>query len=171
MERAPESVHHALMTAPMDYPAHTFDELEPGICFRTGPRTISRSDIDQFTELSGDRTELHSDEEYARQTPLGGLVAHGVLNLSAATGLAYRMGVFQGTVLAIRSMEIKYDRPVFPGDAVTLQLTVAEMDPRPRSDRGRVGFEAKLFNQHGKVVLSGLWTVLMRRIEVAPAED
>jgi acyl dehydratase len=153
----------------MDYPAHTFDELEPGICFKTGPRTISRRDIDQFTELSGDRTALHSDEEYARQTPLGGLVAHGALNLAAATGLAYRMGVFEGTVLAIRSMDIKYDRPVLPGDALTLQLTVSEIDPRPRPDRGLVGFDAKLFNQRGKVVLSGLWTVLMRRAGAPPA--
>jgi len=154
----------------MDYPPHTFDELEIGISFETGPRTISREDIDQFTALSGDRTALHSDETYARRTPLGGLVAHGVLNLSAATGLAYRMGIFEGTVLAIRSMEIKYDRPVFPGDEVTLRLTVAELDARPHPDRGSVGFEAKLTNQEGKVVLSGLWTVLMRRSKAQSAE-
>ena len=96
-------------------------------------------------------------------------MAHGALNLAAATGLAYRMGVFEGTVLAIRSMDIKYDRPVLPGDALTLQLTVSEIDPRPRPDRGLVGFDAKLFNQRGKVVLSGLWTVLMRRAGAPPA--
>ena len=147
----------------MDYPPHTFDELTIGSTFVTGPRIISRDDIDRFTELSGDRTALHSDEEYARQTPLGGLVSHGALNLAAATGLAYRMGVFEGTVLAIQSMLIKYDRPVFPGDELTLCLTVAELDPRPRPERGRVGFDAILRNQNGKTVISGLWTVLMRR--------
>lgn len=157
------------MTTAMDYPPHTFDELEPGTAFEAGPRTISREDIDRFTQLSGDRTALHSDEDYARQTPLGGLVSHGVLNLSAATGLAYQMGVFEGTVLAIRSMTVKYDRPVFPGDSVTLNLTVAEVDPRPRPDRGTVGFDARLINQKGKTVLSGLWTVLMRRC--TPPED
>jgi acyl dehydratase len=156
------------MTAHMEYPPHTFDQLQMGSSFEAGPRTISRADIDLFTQLSGDQTALHSDEDYARTTPLGGLVAHGVLNLSAATGLAYQMGVFEGTVLAIRSMTVKYERPVYPGDAVTLQLTVAELDPRPRPDRARVSFDARLVNQKGKTVLSGLWKVLMRRSEPVP---
>ncbi len=153
---------------PMEYAPHTFDELAEGASFTAGPRTITREDIDAFTRVSGDRTALHSDEEYARRTPLGGLVAHGVLNLAAATGLAYEMGIFEETVLAVRSMDVSYDRPVFPGDAVTLTMTVSRRDERPRPDRGKVVFDARLTNQHGKTVLTGVWTVLMRRSAEAP---
>ena len=147
----------------MEHTPHAFDDLSLGDNFEAGPRTISREDIDRFTQVSGDRTALHSDEEYARNTPFGGLVAHGVLNLAAATGLAYDMGVFEGTVLAIRSMEVRYERPVRPGDSVTLTLVVEELDERPKDDRGRVSFAATLRNQDGKTVLSGVWKVLLRR--------
>ena len=92
----------------------SFDELQPGQAFTAGPRSINRADIDAFTALSGDATALHSDENYARTTPFGGIVAHGALVLSVATGLAYQIGIFDGTVLAVRSMDVSFDRPVFP---------------------------------------------------------
>ena len=140
-----------------------FEDLQPGQTFSSGPRTIERAQIDAFTALSGDRTALHSDEAYARTTPFGGLVAHGALVLAVGTGLAFEIGIFEGTVLAIRSMDIRFDRPVYPGDAVTLKLEVMSKDPRPRADRGRVTFSVELWNEHGKPTMSGTWVLLMRR--------
>ena len=142
---------------------HTYDDLVPGLRFDQGPRAISRADIDAFTSVSGDRTALHSDDAYAATTPFGRVIAHGVLNLAVATGLAYESGVFEGTVLAIRGMEIRFDRPVFAGDEVWLHVRVLEREQRPRTDRGRVTFDVELRNQAGRVVLSGTWKVLMRR--------
>ncbi len=142
---------------------HAFEDLAPGMAFRSGPRRITRADIADFARLSGDHTRLHSDDAYAASTPFGGVVAHGALNLAAATGLAYASGVFEGTVLAVRSMTIDFERPVFPGDALTLCLQVRELDPRPRPDRGRVTFEVEVENQDGKRVLTGAWTLLLRR--------
>ncbi len=147
----------------MKYAPHTFDQLELETEFEVGPRVVSRGDIDAFTAVSGDKTALHTDADYAATTPLGGLVAHGVLNLAVATGLAYELGIFEGTVLAIRGMDVSYDRPVYPGDSLTLALTVLELDTRPRPDRARAAFAIRLRNQHGKTVLSGTWRVLMRR--------
>ena len=151
---------------------HTYDDLVPGLSFDQGPRTISRADIDAFTAVSGDRTALHSDDAYAATTPFGRVIAHGVLNLAIATGLAYESGVFEGTVLAIRGMEIRFDRPVFAGDVVWLYVRVLDREKRPRTDRGRVSFDVELRNQAGRTVLSGTWKVLMRRDPQAEgAED
>lgn len=141
----------------------SFDELRVGEAYRCGPRRISRADIQDFARLSGDLTALHTDDAYAATTPFGGIVAHGVLNLAVATGLAYELGVFEGTVLAVRSTEARYDRPVFPDDELTLELEVAELEPNPRPGRGRADFHVRLRNQHGKIVLSGRWTLLLRR--------
>ncbi len=141
----------------------TFDELSLNATFNAGPRVVTRDDISAFAELSGDHTALHSDEAYAASTPFGGVVAHGALNLAIATGLAYSTGLFHGTVLAVRSMEISFDRPVFPGDDLFLELTVTRLDPRPRTDRGQVTFGVSVKNQAAKTVLSGFWTLLMRR--------
>ena len=140
-----------------------FEELQPGQVFEAGPRVIDRSDIDAFTRLSGDRTALHCDDDYARTTPFGAVVAHGVLALAVGTGLAYDTGIFHGTVLAVRSMEISFERPVFPGDSLTLRLEVASKDNQPRVDRGRVEFGVRLTNQHGKTAALGTWTLIMRR--------
>lgn len=140
-----------------------FDELLPGQVFTAGPRVIDRTDIDAFTRLSGDRTALHCDDDYARTTPFGAVVAHGVLVLAIGTGLAYETGIFLGTVLAVRSMEISFERPVFPGDSLTLQLEVRSKESQPRLDRGRVTFGVQLTNQHGKATVLGSWTLIMRR--------
>ena len=141
----------------------TFDEFEPGQAFESGPRTISRADIDAFAALSGDRTALHTDEAYARTTPFGGLVAHGALVLSVATGLAFDLGIFEGSVLALRSMEIAFERPVYPEDILKLDLRVKSKEPQPRPDRGRVTFAVGLTNQHGRSALSASWVLLLRR--------
>jgi acyl dehydratase len=147
----------------MPYGPRTFDELSIGTAFVAGPREITRENIDDFTRLSGDRTALHSDDSYAATTPFGGVVAHGALTLGVATGLAYETAIFEGTVLAVRRMDVRFDRPVFPGDRVELTLTVTAIDEHPRPDRGQVQFGVQLQNQAARTVLSGQWTLLMRR--------
>jgi len=147
----------------MRYTPMTFDELPAGTKFVAGSRSISREDISAFAALSGDHTALHSDEAYAASTPFGRVVAHGALNLAIATGLAYSTGVFEGTVLAVRSMEVAFDRPVYPGDELSLELTVAEVDSRPRADRGCITFDVIVRNQGLRTVISGQWKLVMRR--------
>jgi acyl dehydratase len=152
----------------MPYSPMTYDDFAPEARFAAGPRRVTRADIAAFAELSGDHTALHRDDAYAATTPFGRVIAHGALNLAVATGLAYSLGIFEGTVLAVRSMEVAFDRPVFPGDALGLELTVTARDPRPRVDRGHVSFRVLLRNQEGRTVLSGIWTLLLRRRPPAP---
>jgi acyl dehydratase len=147
----------------MQHAPHTFDDFQLQASFLSAERVISRSDIDTFSALSGDHTALHTDEAYAATTPLRGLVSHGALNLAVATGQAYSLGLFDGTVLAFRGMEVRFDRPVYPGDAVRLELTVDHIDERPRPDRGRIRFAIRLLNGADRAVLSGSWELLLRR--------
>jgi acyl dehydratase len=140
-----------------------FEDLQPGRRIESGPRPLTRQDIDDFARLSGDRTALHTDEAYAASTSFGGLVAHGALVLAVATGLAYESSAFEGTVLAVRSMQLSFQRPVRPGDALTLGLTVSSREEAPRGDRGRVTLGVDVLNQDGRVVLSGSWAMVIRR--------
>ena len=151
--------------------AFHFDELRPGQRIEAGPRVISRADIDSFSELSGDHTALHTDEAFAAASPLGGLVAHGALNLSVATGLAYASGAFDGTVLAFRELRARFDRPVFPGDQVALEPEVTGLDERPRPESGKVQLAMRLVNQAGKRVLSGEWTLVLARQQPGRADS
>lgn len=141
----------------------TFDQFEVGEVITTARRTITEADIVNFAGLSGDFNPLHTDEEFAKTTPFGKRIAHGMLVASIATGLANQLGVFEGTTIALLEQTVRYRGAVFPGDTVHLELRVAEKKESSKPDRGVVTFEAAVKNQQGETVIEGQWVLLMRR--------
>ena len=151
---------------PSATPAHrglTYEELAPGRRFTTSARTVTESDVARFAELSGDRNPIHTDAEFARRTAFKRPVAHGLLVQSIATGLAHRAGIFDGTIVAVVGMGIEFARPVFPGDALGVELEVLEREGDPGPRRGWVRFGVDVRNQEGVTVVRGDWRVLMHR--------
>ena len=140
-----------------------FDQIEPGRAFTTPARTITEADIVAFAGISGDYNPMHTDQEYAAGTVFRGRIAHGLLIQSVASGLAWQLGIFDGTIAALTEMVIRFQSPVSPGDTIRLELAVAEKDPAPSSRRGWVRFNATVRNQRQEVVLAGTWTTLMLR--------
>ena len=91
-----------------------FEEFEVGQRIITPGRTITESDIVSFAGLSGDYNQIHTNAEFSSKTPFGKRVAHGLLVLSIASGLAMRTGVLEGTVLAFREINNwKFSLPSF----------------------------------------------------------
>jgi acyl dehydratase len=140
-----------------------FDQLEVGEIFVSQARTITEADVVHFAGVSGDYNPLHTDHEYASGTVFRGRIAHGLLVQSVASGLAWQLGLFDGTIAALKEMVIRFQSPVLLGDTVRLDLKVAEKDPEPSSRRGWIRFEAKIVNQRGDTVIDGSWTTLMHR--------
>lgn len=139
-----------------------FEEFELGQMVITPGRTITETDIVNFAGLSGDFYQLHTDAEYGKTTPYGQRIAHGVLVLSIATGLTAQTGVLEGTALAFREINNwKFVLPVFIGDTVHAQLEVIETKPLPRIDGGSVRIKVEIKNQDNKVVMKGIWLVLV----------
>jgi acyl dehydratase len=140
-----------------------FEELALGQTLRTPGRTITESDLVTFAGLSGDFNLIHTDAVYAATTPFGQRVAHGLLGLAVASGLAVRSGVLEGTVLAFREItEWKFSLPVRIGDTITVEMTVAEVKALPRLGGGSVRLDLDVLNQAGEVVMKGSWTVLVQ---------
>lgn len=139
-----------------------FDDFQIGQEFTSGKRTITENDILQFADLSGDHNPLHLDEEYAKTTPFGGRVAHGLLGLSIASGLWAQLGLLERTIIAFLGLEWKFSGPVRVGDRVHVVVTVAEKRKSRLGDRGIVHFSAALFNQKNESVQEGRWTALIR---------
>ncbi len=77
-----------------------FEEFTLGQEIDSPARTVTEADVMLFAGLSGDYNPLHTDVEYARDTPYGERIAHGLLGLSIASGLAARAGFIEGTTLA-----------------------------------------------------------------------
>ena len=139
-----------------------FEQFEPGLRFVTAARTITEGDIVTFAGLSGDYNQIHTDAEFSKGTPFGQRVAHGLLILSIASGLAMRSGVLEGTVLAFREINNwKFSRPVFIGDTVRVELEVIETRALPRLGGGAVVIELAVINQANEAVMKGTWTALV----------
>src|SRR2546422_5051825 len=64
-----------------------FDDIKVGDRSRSQARTITEADVVHFAMLSGDWNPLHTDEEFARASPYGRRIAHGLLGVTVASGL------------------------------------------------------------------------------------
>ena len=139
-----------------------FEEFEPGQRIITAPRTITESDVVTFAGFSGDYNQIHTDAEFARGTPYGQRIAHGLLGLSIASGLAMRTGILEGTVLAFREInEWKFSKPVFIGDTIHVEIVVLETKTLPRLGGGSIVISLEVKNQRGDMVMKGTWTALV----------
>jgi acyl dehydratase len=140
-----------------------FEQFEPGAVYTSQARTVTESDVAQFAGLSGDFNPLHTDAEFARTTAFGERIAHGMLVMAMATGMANWTGIFEGTTIALAEQQIRYKGAVKFGDTIHLKLTVAEKKETSKPDRGVVKFDAEVINQAGATVIDGQWTLLMKR--------
>jgi 3-hydroxybutyryl-CoA dehydratase len=139
-----------------------FEEFEVGQQILTAGRTVAESDIFTFAGFSGDYNQIHTDAEFSKNTPFGQRVAHGLLGLSIASGLAMRTGLLEGTVIAFREINNwKFIAPVFIGDTLHVELEVAETKALPRIGGGSVVITLDVKKQSGETVMKGNWTVLV----------
>ncbi len=141
----------------------TFDQLNVGDKFVSPGRTVTEADVVTFAGLSADFNPLHTDAEFARNTPFGERVAHGMLVAAIGTGLGNQMGVLEGTTLALMEQAIRYKAPVKFGDTVHMELIVKEKRESSKPGRGVVIFDAPVINQSGQTVIEMQWTLLMKR--------
>lgn len=139
-----------------------FEEFEVGMQIASPGRTITEADIVNFAGISGDYNLIHTDEEYSKKSPFGRRVAHGLLGLAIASGLAVRTGVLEGTVLAFREIsEWKFTKPIFIGDTIHVIMTVMETKDLRRLGGGAVTIDLEVVNQHDETVMRGVWKVLV----------
>ena len=143
-----------------------FEEFQIGDATESVGRTITEADIVNFAGLSGDFNLIHTDAEYARGHMFGQRVAHGLLVLSVASGLAVRLGFMENTILAFRGLEWRFTAPVFAGDTVRVRLEVEATKPMPRLGGGLVTLKMEVINQRDEVVNRGAWEIV---VSSAPA--
>ncbi|MHB1295600.1 MAG: MaoC/PaaZ C-terminal domain-containing protein [Anaerolineae bacterium] len=138
-----------------------FEEFTVGLEVASPARTVTESDVMQFAGLSGDYNALHTDSEYAKATPYGQRIAHGLLGLSLASGLAARAGFMEGTVQAFTGLTWKFRAPVFLGDTIHLRGEVTRTRALPSRGGGMVVLAVAVLNQRGETVQDGEWSLLI----------
>jgi acyl dehydratase len=150
-----------------------FEDFEINQKFSSEERCITQEDIQRFAELSGDFNKLHLDEEYAKQTLFGGRIAHGLLILSVASGLWYKLNLTRDSIVAFIGIEdLSFKAPVYPGNCVHLVSEVAsKRESKSRGDVGLVFFKDKLLNERGNVVLEFKRVLMLLRRKQSVATE
>lgn len=141
-----------------------WEEWEAGAEFESPARTVTEADIVAFAGLSGDYNPLHVDEEYCKTTVFGGRIAHGPLVYAIAAGLLFQLHLYDDTLIAFLGFEnLKFTKPVKPGDTIRARIKVLDKRETSRPDRGVMRRQLQVLNQRGEVVQEGIQAFLLKR--------
>ncbi len=139
----------------------SFDDLLVGDEWESPRRTVTETDVVGFAGLSGDFNPLHVDHSSQVGNPFGRPVAHGLLGLAIATGLASQAPrVGHPGVPGHRGMEISPSHLVWGHDLRRLDDPGAE--PTAGGRRGVVTWHRRILNQDGHLVQEGRTQTLVR---------
>ncbi|HUF88212.1 MAG TPA: MaoC/PaaZ C-terminal domain-containing protein [Thermohalobaculum sp.] len=133
-----------------------YEDLEVGQTFRSPARTVTEADLTIFAMVSGDWNPIHSDAEYARKTPYGQRIVHGVLGIAIVTGMFDRLGIFEDSALALLGIdEWRFLAPILVGDTVHMELEIAGKRLTSKGDRGIIDRRIRLVRHDGTVLQEG----------------
>jgi acyl dehydratase len=140
-----------------------YEDYHVGREFVTKSRTVTEADVVNFAALSWDTNALHTDAEFAKKTPFGERIAHGMLGIVIHSGLSQMLGIMEGTLLAFLGMTWSFELPIKIGDTVHVVQRVKEMRETSKADLGLITFEKEVVNQRGEIVQRGTTTFLVAR--------
>lgn len=139
-----------------------FDDLKVGDRWQSPSHTMNDAHFAFFKGLTGDNHPLHYDVEYAKKTPFGAPLAHGLLVMGmtavGASPLAHRL---HDSMIAFLEQGCRFVGPVVIGDTLYPEHEVTELVPK--GERGILKLAARVRNQRGDVVLDGFHVYLVRR--------
>ena len=142
-----------------------FHRIEEGDTAVTGGRTITEADVRNFAGVSGDFNHIHLDAERMDDSMFGEPIAHGMLVMSAATGLIWQHRTVEEreAVVAFYGIDdLRFEKPVYTGDTIRVEMEVVETRARSGGPgNGTVTYALEITNQSGAVVISCEMTSLL----------
>ena len=140
-----------------------FEDIRTGDVLTSEPYAIDEDEMVSFAR-KWDPLPIHVDSEAAKKSPHGGLIGSGEYSMAIKQLLITRMGFGGGVIGSIGYDELRYLRPVRPGDAITLRITCTDThESRTKPDRGVVKFDVALINQDGRPVVTYRDIVMMAK--------
>lgn len=143
-------------------PQRRFDDFEVGQVYQTFSRTITETDLVNFTQFAGLRLPIFIDDEHARRSPHGGRIVPGFLTAAVSAGMLESV-LGDGTLAGLGMDEFRFHAAVRPGDTLTAEIAVEKKRATSNADRGIVTVRVRVINQREDCVLEYLATVLMAR--------
>jgi len=138
-----------------------FDDLKIGMATELSPAVIEKQKMLDFAR-DYDNIPLHTDEEYAKKTPFGRLIAPGVMSFMAVWAKYLEVDFFGEELLAGKSTKIEWLKPVFADDVLTGKATITNLVPR-NTKNGIVEVTIEACNQNGELVLTNITEAVVKR--------
>ena len=126
-------------------------ELSEGISLPEVKRLVTQENINLYAEVSTDFNPIHIDPEYAKKTPAGGTIAHGMLLLAYISQMM--TAAFGRNWLSGSSLSVRFRTPARPGNTLTVSGTIRKVTED--NDQKLVNCEILCQNQNGDPVITG----------------
>ena len=137
-----------------------FDELKLGMAVDTDPVVIKKEKMIAFAR-DYDNIPLHTDEEYAKNTPFGKLIAPGVMSFMSVWAKYLEVDFFGKELLAGKSTKIEWLKPVFADDVLVGKATITKLEKRnEKNGLAEVSFD--VYNQNGELVLKDVTEAIVK---------
>ena len=152
----------------------SYGDLHVGMSFRSPGRTITDADLVAFAGLTGNYSELHTSDVYAKNSQFGRRVAHGMLGLAYAHGLMWaRTGELRETAVAFLGIaEWRFVGPIFVGDTIFVDYRIAELrDSQSKPTQAIATFDVEVVNQDGRIVQRGRKALLVSKVPLGGVES
>ena len=137
-----------------------FDDFKIGYEVEIPEAVIDKDEMLDFARKY-DNIPLHTDEEYAKSTPFGKLIAPGVMSFMAVWAKYLEIDLFADELIAGKSTKIEWYKPVFPGDKLTSKVVVTNLVKRNERN-GIVELTLHIYNQDGVKVMTDITEAVVK---------
>ena len=137
-----------------------FEEFVLGTKVRLDGAVIDKTDMIDFAKKY-DNIPLHTDEEYAKSTIFGKLIAPGVMSFMAVWAKYLEIDLAGEELIAGKSTKIEWLKPVFAEDTLTSVCTVSGLTKRNERN-GIVELTFEVFNQNNELVLTDITEMIVK---------
>lgn len=132
--------------------------LKEGMSLPEIKRSITREKINLYAQASKDFNPIHIDEDFARNTPLGGTIAHGMLILAYVSQMM--TAAFGKSWLIGGKLNVRFRTPARPGDTITVSGQIRRIEKSENENLVTCGVLCQ--NQNGESVITGEASVRVR---------
>ena len=137
-----------------------FDDIKLGMTVEIAPAVIKKEKMVAFAQ-DYDPNPLHTDEEYAKSTPFGKLIAPGVMSFMSVWAKYLEVDFFGEELLAGKSTKIEWLKPVFADDVLIGKATITNLVKR-NAKNGLVEITIEAYNQNGVLVLTDVTEAVVK---------
>ena len=137
-----------------------FEDIKLGMTLEVAPAVIGKEKMMDFARTY-DPLPLHTDEEYAKASVFGALIAPGVMSFMSVWAKFLELDFFGDELLAGKSTKIEWVRPVYADDVLTGRAKITNLVKR-NAKNGLVEISVEAFNQRGELVLTDVTEAIVK---------